>query len=88
MNFIVAEPDAGQRLDLTLAALTGISRSQARRWIDEGRVLVNTKTCRASQRVQTGDALTAEPPEPLPSPLVPEEKATDSGAAEAAEETR
>jgi len=72
LNFVVAEPDSGQRLDITLAALTGISRSQARRWIDEGRVRLNTGACRASQRVQTGDALEAEPPEPLPSPLQPE----------------
>ena len=38
MRFVVEEADAGQRLDLALAALCGLSRSQARRWIDDDRV--------------------------------------------------
>jgi 23S rRNA pseudouridine1911/1915/1917 synthase len=71
-SFIVGEADAGERVDLALAAITGISRSQARRWIEEGLVRVNRRACRASQRVQLGDALDTEPPEPLPSPLTPE----------------
>jgi 23S rRNA pseudouridine1911/1915/1917 synthase len=71
-RFIVGEVDAGERVDQALASITGISRSQARRWIDEGLVRVNTRPVRASQRVQLGDALEAEPPEALPSPLQPE----------------
>jgi 23S rRNA pseudouridine1911/1915/1917 synthase len=71
-SFIVGEADAGERVDQALAAITGISRSQARRWIDEGLVRVNTRTVRASQRVQLGDQLSADPPEALPSPLQPE----------------
>jgi len=71
-SFIVGEADAGERVDLALSSITGISRSQARRWIDEGLVRVNTQACRPSQRVQLGDALEADPPEPLPSPLAPE----------------
>ena len=72
MSFIVGEADAGERVDQALAAITGISRSQARRWIDDGLVRVNARGCRPSQRVQLGDALEAEPPEALPSPLEPE----------------
>ena len=71
-SFIVGEADAGERVDIALAAITGISRSQARRWIDDGLVRVNAQACRASQRVQLGDALETDPPEPLPSPLEPE----------------
>jgi 23S rRNA pseudouridine1911/1915/1917 synthase len=71
-SFIVGEADAGERVDLALSAITGISRSQARRWIDDGLVRLNTQACRPSQRVQLGDALEADPPEPLPSPLDPE----------------
>jgi 23S rRNA pseudouridine1911/1915/1917 synthase len=71
-SFIVGEADAGERVDLALSAITGISRSQARRWIDDGLVRVNRQACRPSQRVQLGDALDADPPEPLPSPLAPE----------------
>ncbi len=37
LSFIVDEELAGQRLDVAIASLAGISRAQARRWIDEGR---------------------------------------------------
>jgi 23S rRNA pseudouridine1911/1915/1917 synthase len=69
---VVGDGDAGDRLDIVLAAAAGISRSQARRWIDEGLVRVGVRACRASQRVEPGDVIEASPPEPLPSPLRPE----------------
>ena len=71
-SWIVGEGDAGDRLDLSLSAIADISRSQARRWIDEGLVRVNGDACRPSHRVQTGDLLEATAPEPMPSPLEPE----------------
>jgi len=49
-----------------LAAAAGIARAQARRWIDEGRVRVNAQPGRPGQRVRSGDALEATPPEPEP----------------------
>ena len=64
--FRVDESGAGRRLDLVLAAAAGIARAQARRWIDEGRVLVNARPGRPGQRVRPGDALEAMPPEPEP----------------------
>ena len=72
MRLIVSETDAGGRLDQALAALAGISRSQARRWIDEGRVRVDGEPARASQRVALGAVLDALAPEPAPSPLAAE----------------
>jgi 23S rRNA pseudouridine1911/1915/1917 synthase len=69
---VVGEDDAGERLDRLLAELAGISRSQARRWIDEGRVRVGGQACRASQRLGAADCIEASPPGPLPSPLAPE----------------
>ncbi len=71
-RLVVGEAEGGQRLDLVLAAVTGISRSQARRWIDAGLVRLNGEACRPSQRVRVGDSLEATPPEPLPPPLTPE----------------
>jgi 23S rRNA pseudouridine1911/1915/1917 synthase len=71
-SFVVGEADAGERLDQALAALAGVSRSQARRWIDEGRVRLAGAPARASARVAAGERLEAEPPEPLPAPLAPE----------------
>ncbi len=72
LTFVVAEAESGQRVDRVLAELAGLSRSRARRWIDEGRVWLDEKKCRPSQRVRVGVALEAAPPEPLPSPLIPE----------------
>ncbi len=72
LRFVVGDADEGGRLDQALAALVGISRSQARRWIDEGRVRVDGKPGRASQHVAAGSVLEAVAPEPTPSPLAAE----------------
>ncbi|MBW2494858.1 MAG: RluA family pseudouridine synthase, partial [Deltaproteobacteria bacterium] len=72
LQFIIDESDADQRLDSALAAVAGITRSQARRWIDADRVRVNACACRASQSVRLGDAIDAEPPELVKSSLEPE----------------
>jgi 23S rRNA pseudouridine1911/1915/1917 synthase len=71
-RFVISQTEADERLDSALAAVAGISRSQARRWIDEGRVRLNAKTCRASQPVRLGDELEATPPELRSSELKPE----------------
>jgi 23S rRNA pseudouridine1911/1915/1917 synthase len=72
VTFRVDDAAAGQRVDLALAAAAGIPRAQARRWIDEGRVRLNARACRASQRVQPGDALEAVPPQPVAAGVAPE----------------
>jgi len=72
MTFLVGESEAGARLDQALAALADLSRSQARRWIDEGRVRLNEAQVAASHRVSMGDVVSAEAPELRPSPLTPE----------------
>lgn len=71
-RWIVGEEEAGSRLDVAVSTLAAVTRSQARRWVDEGRVALNGAPARASQKVQPGDVLDAAPPEPLPSPLTPE----------------
>jgi 23S rRNA pseudouridine1911/1915/1917 synthase len=71
-RFVVGEGEAEQRLDMALAALLGISRSQVRRWIDDGRVRVNAGGARAAQRLRLGDRLEAAAPEPLAPGLGPE----------------
>ena len=77
IHFVIGETEADQRLDSALAAVAGISRSQARRWIDDDRVRVNTQSCRASQTVRLGDELEATPPPLVASPIEPEEIALD-----------
>lgn len=71
-RFVIGETEADERLDSALAAVAGISRSQARRWIDGGHVRVNARACRASQAVRLGDELEAMPPALRDSGLAPE----------------
>ena len=77
LHFIIGESEAGQRLDSTLASVAGITRSQARRWIDANRVRVNDRSCRASQSVRVGDDLDVTPPDLAKSSLEPEAIALD-----------
>ncbi len=69
---MVGESEAGSRLDLALATLADVPRSQARRWIDTGCVRVDGARLRASHRLRGGESLEADPPEPRPSPVEPE----------------
>lgn len=77
LHLIISESEAGQRLDSALAAVAGITRSQARRWIDADLVRVNDRSCRASQPVRVGDDLSATPPDLVKSALEPESIALD-----------
>ena len=61
LTFVVAEEEAGGRVDSALAEFAGLSRSRARRWIEEGRVRLDQKNCRPSQRVRAGAVLEAVP---------------------------
>ena len=71
-RFVIGEGEAEERLDRALAQLAGVPRAQVQRWLDAGVVTCNAGPARASQRVATGDVLTAEPPEPVPLTLEPE----------------
>ena len=71
-RYLVAESEEGLRLDAALALLAAPSRSQALRWIEEGRVTLNGRAVAPSRKVKAGDWIEAEPPEPVPSELAPE----------------
>jgi len=72
LRFIAEERYAGQRLDVTLAALTGETRSCVQRWVLSDLVRVNQQPCRPSQRLHVGDIVEASPPEVQPSQLIAE----------------
>jgi 23S rRNA pseudouridine1911/1915/1917 synthase len=65
LAFVVDEGAAGQRLDAVLAELSGASRSQVKRWIDDGRVLVAGRAARASRLLSLGETIEARPLEPV-----------------------
>jgi len=69
IRFRVGEGEGGMRLDAALAGLAGVARSQARRWIDAGRVTVEGEPARASAKVAPGQTIEAAPPEPSPSEI-------------------
>jgi 23S rRNA pseudouridine1911/1915/1917 synthase len=72
LDLLVGEDEAGLRVDQALAALAGVTRAQARRWIDEGRARLAGRTVRPAQRVAAGERIEAEPPEPVLPELRPE----------------
>jgi 23S rRNA pseudouridine1911/1915/1917 synthase len=72
---ILASPsDAGQRLDLFLAAkIERFSRARIQAFIRSGHILLNGATCRAKQLVRAGDKIVVS--EPGPEPLILEAEA-------------
>lgn len=71
-RLIVGEAEAGDRLDRAASALLGVTRAQVQRWTQEGRLQLNGKPARASARVREGDAIDADPPEPIAASVVAE----------------
>ena len=62
-----------ERLDLFLARQgQGLTRSQARRLMEEGQVLLNGSVPKASQKLRPGDRVSVTVPPPRPASLAPE----------------
>ena len=51
----VSSEEAGERLDVVLVSLVGISRSQAKRWIEQSHVFRNGQEASPSERLSLGD---------------------------------
>lgn len=72
-EWVVPAPGAGVRLDVFLAgAQADLSRSRLQALIRAGRVRVNARAARASQRLRAGDRVVVDLPPPRPSRLEPE----------------
>ena len=71
-RLVVSETDAGDRLDRVVAKLLEVPRAQIQRWAGEGRVTLNGKAARPSAKVQAGDVILAEAPDPVESTVLPE----------------
>jgi 23S rRNA pseudouridine1911/1915/1917 synthase len=72
--FVVSQDDAGERLDQYLAA-RGLpyTRSQLKRRIDDGEVMVNGEAAKPSRKLRAGDSVTFEPPPAAPAVAQPED---------------
>jgi len=71
LNFIV-EQGANQRLDLWLSERVDLSRSQLKKLIDEGNILINGVTTKSGHRIQVGDEITVTIPQKQTPSLQPE----------------
>lgn len=61
-HFLLGPEQRRERVDKVLARLLGeVSRATVQRWIDEGRVKVDGKPCRAKDSVNAGNAIEVEP---------------------------
>lgn len=73
-QYIIGQDEQGLRLDVFLSRRDPtLSRSQARRLIDDGDALVDGKAVRASHRLRPGEKVSLRKPPPVPSEIVPEE---------------
>ena len=67
----VREPN---RADAALsAALDGLTRSAAQKWLEEGRVTLDGRPLKKNARLQPGDTLLITPPQPQPIGLTPQD---------------
>jgi len=72
-SILVTERDQGRRLDQFLPETDlGLSRSQAKKWIEAEVILLNQKTTKPSALVKKGDIVSGTLPEPTPLSLEPE----------------
>jgi 23S rRNA pseudouridine1911/1915/1917 synthase len=62
----------GERLDVALARLFGLSRSRVQKLIEEGHVRVNGAPAKANHKLETGEKLSLFLPTPKPLDLKPE----------------
>lgn len=73
-DFTVGPEEQGLRLDVYLSRKDAtVSRSQARRLIDDGEALVDGRPARASHRVRPGERVSLRRPPPRSSGIAPEE---------------
>ncbi len=72
-EFVVSEEEGGTRLDRFLAVrISDVSRSQFRKWLDEGFVTVDEVAVKPSALLKPGSRVHLDRPAPLPSTLIPE----------------
>jgi len=73
-QYLVGQDEEGLRLDVFVSQKDStLSRSQAKRLIEEGDVLVEGKAARGSHRLKHGETVSLRKPPPVLSEIVPEE---------------
>lgn len=73
-EYHVTEQDQGMRIDQFLCKYQpDVSRSAIQKWIKDGNVLVQGKTCKANYRINQGDTIALFVPEPVEVSIQPQD---------------
>ena len=72
-TFPLKVPEAGRADAVLAAALDGVTRSAAQRWLEEGRVTLDGVPVRKNARLQPGQVLSVTPPQPEAVDVVPQD---------------
>ncbi len=72
-SFPLTVTEPGRADAVLAAALDGLTRSAAGRWLEEGRVTLNGRPVKKSEKLQAGDVVVLSPPQPQPVDLVPQD---------------
>lgn len=74
LHFVAGEDEAGERVDVVLSSVARVSRAQAKRWVEAGRVWIDERpVARASRKLGLGEAVAAAPPEPVKAVAQPQD---------------
>ncbi len=72
ITFPLTVSESGRADAVLAAALDGLTRSAAQRWLEEGRVTLDGAPVKKSARLQPGDQLLISPPQPEAIDLIPQ----------------
>ena len=72
VSFPLTITEPGRADGLLAAALNGLTRSAAQRWLEEGRVTLDGRPLKKNARLQPGDVVVLSPPQPEPVDLIPQ----------------
>jgi len=73
VSFPLTVTEPGRADAVLAAALDGLTRSAAQRWLEEGRITQNGRAVKKSEKLQPGDQLLISPPQPAPVNLIPQD---------------
>ena len=72
-SFPLTVTEPGRADAVLAAALDGLTRSAAQRWLEEGRVTRNGRPLKKNDKLLPGDTVLITPPQPRPIDLIPQD---------------
>ena len=72
-TFLLTLPESGRADALLAAAVDGLTRSAAQRWMEEGRVTLGGVPVKKNARLDAGTVLAVTPPQPEEADVVPQD---------------